>query len=99
MLAAILIVTAQQPDAHAKAWLDALRPVAKAERASLCVDVDEDRLPAPFHYPNRDGYRGLDRLASAIDRTRLTVEGVHVFRRRYDPNDLRRSTPHEHVLA
>ena len=98
MLAAVLSLALPQ-DEHTKAWLEALTKVARTEHASLCVDVDEVAVPATFHYPQPDGFRGLDRLATAIARARTLVEGVHVFRRKPDEDDLRLAPPHAHVAA
>ncbi len=84
---------------HVGAWLTPLLHVAGMEQASLCVDVDGVARPSPFQYPKRSGRAGLDRLAAAIDRTRIEVQGVHVFRRQVDRNDLRLSAPHEHAIA
>ena len=84
---------------HVAAWLKPLSHVAQMEQASLCVDVDGVSRPRPFQYPRRAGRAGLARLAAAIDRTQIEVDGVHVFRRRVDRNDLRLSSPHEHAMA
>jgi hypothetical protein len=101
MLAALLVMAgtpAQQADAQTRAWLEPLLLVAKAEDASLCVDIDDVEVPAPFQYPLRDGHRGLDRLATALSRSRTVVQGVHVFRRRPEEGDFRLKSAHEHVL-
>ena len=84
---------------HVGAWFKPLSHVARLEQASLCVDVDGVSRPRPCQYPRRAGRTGLDRLAAAIDRTRIEVDGVHVFRRQVDRNDLRLSTPHQHAMA
>jgi hypothetical protein len=98
-LAALAGAQTIQADPHSRAWLETLGRVAKAESAALCVDVDEANLPAPMIYASPHGYRGLDRLATAIGRSRSIVDGVHVFRRRLEPDDLRAETPLGHVAG
>lgn len=88
-----------QASGHVGAWLGPLAMVAKSEQASLCIDVDRVLRPGPFQYPRRAGRTGLDRLAAAIDRTRIEVDGVHVYRRRMDRNDIRLSSPHRHAMS
>ena len=95
----IMLAAPALQSGHVGAWLSPLSQVARSEEASLCVDVDGVSRPRPFLYPRRAGRAGLDRLAAAIDRTRIEVDGVHVFRRRVDRNDLRLSSPHEHAMA
>ena len=99
MLSAVALALLQQTDSHTQAWLALLRNVAKVESASLCVDIDEFADPGQVLYEKPDGQRGLDRLAASLDRARLTVQGVQVFRRRLDDQDLRLLSPTQHALA
>lgn len=89
---------AQLPDQNLQAWQATLRKVAGAERASLCVDVDLTTKPAPLVYQNPEGVRGLDRLAVATKRSYSVVDGVYVFRRKLEVDDLRLETPHQHAI-
>ena len=100
-MVAVLVLAAlsQQADPNSQAWLSVLRTVARVERASLCVDVDESDRPAALLYERPDGERGLDRVAVALGRSRSVVEGVHVFGRRMVTDDLRRFSAHEHAMG
>jgi len=100
-MVAVLALAAfsQQADPNSQAWLSALRTVARVERASLCVDVDESVRPAALLYERPDGERGLDRVAVALGRSRSVVEGVQVFSRRLDADGMSRYTAHEHAMG
>lgn len=87
-----------QGQATASAWLATLTKVARTEHASLCADVDDTYTPAQLEYERPDGERGMDRVSGATDRTWTLVEGVYVFRRRYDEDDLRLQSPDRAVM-
>jgi len=93
--------SSQQPalNEHYRAWLKPLSAFAKAEGATMCVDVDSLARPALFHYPKREGIEGLDRLACATGRSWSVIDGAYVFKRSLTYDDARLKSPQSHVLS